>query len=126
MAEISYQVYQKPIEQRLIDAACIYWEIPRSALMVNSKVEYAYIKRSIVCYLIENNTTMNKKEIGKLFGLASHSNVVKAVETIDLLKNRDRQIRDALNQIQYISGTLDAEFITISASLVNKKLQING
>lgn len=126
MARITFQVIQKPIEQRLIDAACIYYEVDRSYFNKNSVREKSKVvqRRNILYYMIKHNTLFAWKDIAALFGFSSHEPVIEAVENIDAQKNIYQQISNDINHIQAIADKLDAEFIEREITLVNNRLAV--
>jgi chromosomal replication initiation ATPase DnaA len=127
MPEITYKVVQKPVEERLIDAACIYWGVDRQYFSKASyKAESTVVyRKSVLYYLLKNNTIYSFKEIAGKFGFIQHGAVIKAVENIDAQKNVLKQVSNDINQIQHLSDKLDAEFIRTNINLVNNKLEIS-
>lgn len=125
MATVTYQLMQKPIEQRIIDAACIYWEVERAYFSkIGGKDEStAFYRKSIIYYLIKHNTTYSFKEIAGLFGFVSHSAVLKAVDGIEAQKKVLKQVSNDLNQILHLADKLDADFITTEVRLINNKIE---
>jgi chromosomal replication initiation ATPase DnaA len=125
MAQLVYQVIQKPIEQRLIDAASIYWDVDRMYFykVCGKEESTAFYRRSIVYTLIKQNTTYSFKEIAGLFGFKSHSAVLKAIDEIDAQRKVLRQVSNDLNQILHLADKLDADFITTEVKLINNKIE---
>lgn len=125
MAEITYQLIKKPIEERLLDAACIYWNVTRQyfAKPENKKETTTVYRRRVVCYLLKQNTIYSYREIATKFGFLSTSRIQEGVEEIDARKDIYKQICDDINQISYLADKLDADFITSSISLENKKIK---
>lgn len=123
MATITYQVIQKPFEQRVIDAACVYWDVERGYFSKTSDKENSTVvyRKSIVYYLIKNGTTYSYKEIAGLFGFLSHAHVIKLCDGVDAQKNVLKQVRDDVNQIQFLSDKLDADFVSTDVKLINNK-----
>lgn len=117
MAEIVYQVLRKPIEQRLIEAGCVYWDKPRTSFYGESISKDSVHHRHILYYLIHINTNMGHRAIGAMFGVASQGSVHKAIYAIDSQKDVTRSIREAINEIQHIAGRLDATFLTSDITL---------
>jgi len=67
MAEITYEVLQKPIEERIIDAACIYWDVKRAYFRQKTEESTVVYRKSVVYYLLKKNTIYSYKSIaGKL------------------------------------------------------------
>jgi chromosomal replication initiation ATPase DnaA len=123
MADITYQVLRKPIEERLIDAACIYWEVPRTYFAKNcNKADSTVVyRRRVLLYLLKSNTIYSLKELVTKFGFTSHKQVSDGVEEVEAQKNIYGQINNDINQITFLASKLDAEFVTTTVSLINKK-----
>lgn len=135
MAKITFEVLQKPIEQRIIDAACIYWDVERSYFFrdANSAIKTKDCKpttvvyrKSIIYYLIKTNTTYSFQFIADLFGLRSHQPVLRLVENIDTMKGIIKQHFNDINQIQHLADKLDANYIQSEIKLINNKLEIQN
>lgn len=124
MATITYQVLQKPIEERIIDAACVYWEVNRDYFFQKRSDTNVTYRKGIIYYLIKQNTTYSYKFMAEKFGFLSHQPVLRLVENLDATKNIFKQHFNDINQIQYLADKLDAEFIQTDVKLVNNKLEI--
>lgn len=126
MAKVTFQVVSKPIEQRFIDAACIYYEVERTYFFKsadNVKLNsLAVQRRNILYYLIKNNTTYTWREIARLFGFSTHEKVIEGVNTIEAHKNVYKNVNNEINQILFIADKLDAAFIERDIVLINNKL----
>lgn len=125
MATITYKVIQKPFEQRVIDAACVYWGVERGYFSKASEKENSTVvyRKSIVYYLIKNGTTYSLKEIANMFGFVSHGHVSILCDKVDSTKSILKQVRNDLNQIQFLSDKLDADFISTDIKLINNKIE---
>lgn len=124
MAEVTYQVVRKPIEERLLDAACIYWDVNRQYFSKRTvKTERKCVYRSrIVQYLIHQNTIYSYAEIATKFGFLSTSRIQDGIEEIEARKHIYKQVNEDLNQISYLADKLDASVITSSIKLENKQI----
>lgn len=127
MANITYQVYQKPIEERIIDAACIYWGVEREYFVnqqkkVDSCIAY---RKGIVYYLIKQHTQYSYQFIAEKFSFLAHMPVSRLVHNIESTKGVYKQTVNDINQIWHLADKLDAAFITTSVMLVNNTLQTN-
>lgn len=125
MAKISFQVVQKPIEERIIDAACIYWDVDRSYFFQKRSDTNVTYRKGIIYYLIKQNTTYSYKFMAEKFGFLSHQPVLRLVENIDSTKGIYKQHFNDMNEIQRLADILDAEFIEREIVLVNKEIKIN-
>lgn len=117
MQTITYQVLQKPIEDRIIDAATIYWEVERSYFSQRSQESTQVYRRSIVFYLIKENTLLSYEAVAKLFGFLSHQNVMDKVDTIEARKNVYPQVGNDIKNILRLAEKLDAQFVTCNIQL---------
>lgn len=118
MAEIIFEVVKKPLEERLLDAACIYWEVSFDYFLQKSGT-YSEMKyrRGILFYLLKNNTSMAVELIARKFGLSDHRNVARIIENIDFQKESLPQVSADLNQITALADKLAAKFITVAMGL---------
>jgi hypothetical protein len=123
MATVIYQVLQKPIEERLIDAACIYWEVDREYFKTPWPDGLVAYRKGVIYWLIKHNTSLTLNLIGAKFGFSTHGPVARLIENIDAQKNVLKHICNDINQISHLADKLDAEFITTSVCLINNKIQ---
>lgn len=122
MAEITYQVIQKPLEERIIDAACVYYDVSRDYFQQKTNDTEIVYRKAIVYYLLKNHTILSLKAIAKKFGFIGHQPVMRLVENIEAQKGIYKQTLNDLNQVLHIADKLDAEFVTTSVQLVHKKI----
>jgi chromosomal replication initiation ATPase DnaA len=121
MATLIYQIVKKPIDERIVDAACIYYEVDRSYFFEKTSDTTVVYKKSIVYYLLKQHTSFTFRYIAEKFGFIGHQPVMRLVDNIDAQKHVARQISNDLTQVMLIADTLDAELITTNISLVTKK-----
>lgn len=126
MATIIYNVVQKSIEERIIDAACIYWNVERYYFCQKTEESTVVYRKSIVYYLIKKNTVFSYKSIAEMFGFLSHQPVMRSVENIEAQKNIYKQTFNDLKQIIELADKLDASFIATSITLINNKIELNS
>lgn len=133
MAKVNFEIVQKPIEERIIDAACIYWEVDRSYFTRDGEKKSATkdsacttvtYRKSVIYYLIKSNTTYSFKFIADKFGFLSHQPVMRLIENLDSTKEIFKQHFNDINQIQHLADKLDASFIQTEIKLVNNHLEI--
>lgn len=127
MAKITYQLLQKPIEERIIDAACIYWEVDRPYFSMVDCVNQSTVvyRKSIIYYLMKQNTTLSLKEMANKLGFVAHMPVTRSIENIDALKGVYKETNNDLNQIQHLADMLVSDCIIKEITLVNNKLQLS-
>lgn len=113
MPTITYQVLQKPIEERIIDAACIYWNVERPyfAQKAGRDESTVFYRKSICYYLIKQHTILSYKEMARRFGYAGHAPVIRSIDLIEASKKISKQVSCDLNQISHLADKLDADFI---------------
>jgi len=126
MATVTYEVVQKPIEERVIDAACIYWEVDRAYFFQKKQNTDITYRKGIIYYLIKQNTTYSYEFMAKKFGFLSHQPVLRLVENIDSTKGIYKQTFNDINQIQHLADKLDANFIQSEIKLINNRLEITN
>jgi chromosomal replication initiation ATPase DnaA len=122
MAEIIFETVKKPLEERIIDAGCIYWNVPRDYFFQKSGsyTEMKY-RRSIVMYILKNNTQLSGELIAKKFGLSDHRNIARVIENIEFQKDSLPQVYTDITQIILLADKLGAKFLTVAMSLDNLK-----
>lgn len=137
MAVINFQLMQKPVEQRIIDAACIYWDLDpdyfvykgdheerkRKGRTKNSSSAFAY-RKNIVYYLIKTKTGYSYPELAAMFNYVGHQPVIRGVDTVSTLKGIYKQIKDDISEIEKIADNLAASFDVVSVNISLKNLQL--
>lgn len=121
MATIKVEVVKKPIEKRIIDAGCIYWDVNEDFFkgVEASRSNLSY-RRSILMTLIKDNTDYSMNDIAALFDLRSHSAVSEQVDKVRTRVKISRQITDDSKNIMEIANNLEAlKEITCNIQLNN-------
>ena len=115
---IPYQLVQKPLSERLIDATCIYFKIENKEKLKGALLKGNDLvqKRQILIYLLYHEASEGLTEIGTMLKL-SKSSVSEAIDTIESTKGHYRTISEHIKQITAISTTLDYKMITIIQSI---------
>ena len=136
MAVINFPLMKKPIEQRIVDAACIYWDLEpdffyykgdptermRKGRTKNSSSALAY-KKSIVYYLLKQKTPYSYPELAKMFNYIGHQPVIRAVDTINCQQSIYKQIKNDLHEIEAIADNLAACFDVVSINVFLSNMQ---
>lgn len=125
MPNITFKIVQKPIEERLIDAACIYWDVEREYFHQKKEESEIIYRKGIVYYLIKNNTLYSYRYIANLFGFASHQPVMRLINNIESSKDIYRQTKLDLSTISQIAQTLNAEIVTTLVKLESITFSLN-
>lgn len=131
MATLTYQtqVLQKPIEERIIDAACIYWDVEREYFLQKDTDRNLTYRKGIIYYLIKKETTYSYQFIAEMFGFLSHQPVKRLVDNLDSTKNIYKQHFNDIGQIQGLANKLNAECFKVEVkvimNLVNNKLELS-
>jgi chromosomal replication initiation ATPase DnaA len=130
MATITYQtqVLKKPIEERIIDAACIYWNVEREYFFQKRSDTNVVHRKGIIYYLLKQNTTYSYEFMANKFGFSSHQAVSRLVENIDATKNIYKQTFNDIEQIRQLADKLNAECFNVEVKvimkLINNKLEL--
>ena len=119
--QISYGVVKKPLEVRLLEAACIYWNVDMEYLKQKSDKQVIVYRRKLLYYLIRKETALSLRDVSDLFDFANSEPVRKAVEEIETTKNIYRAISSDLDQLLKIANNLDAQIITMQVELHTTK-----
>lgn len=124
MPKLTFQLLQKPIEERIIDAACVYWGVERDYFFQKRSDTNVTYRKGIIYFLIKQNTTYSFKFMAEKFGFLSHQPVLRLIENIDSTQKIYKQHFNDINQIQLLADKLDAAFMQTEVKLVNNKLEI--
>src|ERR1700759_3271106 len=122
MSKVNYEVVRKPIEERLIDAACIYWEVEREYFSQKCEQSTIVYRKSVLYYLLKKNTVFSYKSIAEMFGFLSHQPVMRSVENIEAQQGVYKQTKDDLAQISLLAEKLDYKLITVGIELKSPEL----
>lgn len=131
MAAITYQtkVLQKPVEERIIDAACIYWNVEREYFHQKDTDRNLTYRKGIIYYLIKKSTTYSFKFMAGKFGFLSHQPVKRLVDNLDSTKNIYKQHFNDMEQILALANKLNAECFTVEVkvkvNLINNQLELS-
>lgn len=123
MTQITYEVLRKPFEDRIIEAACIYWDVERTYFSSPRPCATVAYRKSIIYYLIKENTNFTLSHIASKLGFTTHGPVARLIDNIEAQKNIFKPICNDLKQISLLADRLDAQFVTTSVQLVNRKLE---
>lgn len=118
MADIKFNVLQKPYEERLLDAACIYWEVTENFFKIKNK-DGDTEKRQVLFYLMKTEANMELGKIATMFDRQKPS-IFEACENIDTRKNINLTIAHAIRDIKQIATNLDANIVVANIKLENK------
>lgn len=120
MANVTYSVLQKPLEERLIDAACIYWDVAPEFFSMKGK-DGETQKRHILFYMLKEQAGMQIPAIAERFEFKHKSSVFDAVENIEIGQGIYPPIARQIRDIMGIAANLDAEMVTVSVQLHSRK-----
>lgn len=117
MASIVYSVMQKPLVERLEDAACIYWDVNADFFRDKKKKdEVSTNRRHLLFYLLKNDGGLGDTTIANKYGY-SQSSITEALQIIEFRKSNSRLIADDMKQIQQIAAKLEARIIVVPVIL---------
>jgi chromosomal replication initiation ATPase DnaA len=107
MSSSALPVISKPMTERIIRAACAYFDISEEQLTERSNETTIVYRRNLVMYLIKDNVVnISQARIGHRLGLIGHSTVSRAIDTIAAQKNIYAQTKHDLNSILEIANNL--------------------
>jgi chromosomal replication initiation ATPase DnaA len=118
---IQYQVIQKPLHERIIDATCIFFKIEdkekfKGELIQERKICDVTKERQILMYLLSREAELTLSEIAKMFD-RSKSNVSRDIEVVESSINIYRTTKEQIAAILGITVTLDYKMVTIIQSI---------
>lgn len=76
----------KPIKTIIIEAACKYWEVEPSYFENKTGERLVVYRKSVVYYLIKQNTEDSLRCIAQLFGFTSHQPVKRLIDNLESTK----------------------------------------
>lgn len=95
----------KPLLERIIKAACLYWDITEDELINGKANDQKYCKH--VCwYLIKENVNISDHRIGQRFNNEKHSTVLRAIDKIRTQKKIYAQTLHDIRKVMDIANTL--------------------
>lgn len=99
-------VISKPLMERIIRAACAYWEITEEQLLEKSTETFIAYRRKICFYLIKTHVMLSYARIAVRFGLKDPWNISCAVDEIDSTKNIYPQTTRDIEAVLQIANNL--------------------
>lgn len=120
MPQLVFEVIRKPLETRIREAACVYWDVEPDFFRTKDKTPDNAQRRHILFYLLVRIAEENITEVAKQFGIA-YPSVFEAVEKIEVRKDVYRKVSEAIKQIQLIAESLDARLVTVGITLHTKE-----
>jgi len=119
MADVVYGILQKPLVERLVDAACIYWEVGPEYFRGKGhgrQKDGGSERRWTLYYLLREDAVMDMGVIGTQFGI-SKQGVSQGIEAITFRKGNSSSIRRDIENIRKIAGALEAKVIVVNVKL---------
>lgn len=116
MAKVVYGVVQKPLVDRLVDGACIFWDVEVGFFSGKGRDEVSALRRHILFYLLITDGGLNDKAVGERYGFGRVT-VREAVELVDFRRTISRQIADELAGIRSIAANLEARIVVMDVKL---------
>ena len=120
MSKVQFTVLQKPLADRLIDAACIYWDTTREALNGRTHASggghLATRNRAILFYLLSKDAELPYQAIADRFDVVK-SAVWEGVDNVDSQQGVYRTISEQLAAIRRIAENLNAQLVTMDVRL---------
>lgn len=92
--------------ERIIRAACAYWDIAEADLMQKSQCDDVVYRRKICYYLIKQEVIISNARIAQRFGFNNQEWVRVQIDDIASRKTNFQQISRDLNSILQIANNL--------------------
>lgn len=93
----------RELVEAVINAACIFFQVERDELIAGTKLAKS---RHLCFYIISNNTHLNEKTIGAIFG-KGRTAVQYGISQTQVHKKIYRQTLGSINGIVAIANTFD-------------------
>lgn len=106
---------QKKLSERLIDAACIFFDVQEDYF--KQKTREASDKKAILFFLLNKEGEVSLNEISRLFDHAK-SSVFESVEKIETQRNIYRTVSEQIKAIIKIAGNLNAKMICVDMKII--------
>jgi chromosomal replication initiation ATPase DnaA len=117
MPSIQFELVKKPLEKRLLEAACIYWNVDEDYLKQKCDKQIIVYRRKLLYYLLKTYTSLSLRNIAELFEFANSEPIRQAANEIDTTKGIYPSINRDLKELQRIADKLDAQIITMQVEL---------
>ena len=115
MAKITYEALQKPLEQRLEDAACIYFEVERSFFTLKGKGKETE-KRYTLYHILKEDCSMSTNELAERYE-CGWTTMNEALGVISFRIKNCREIAVNAQKIRQIAANLDAKLVVMEVRL---------
>lgn len=99
-------VISRPMIERIIRAACAYWDITEEELLKRTTEHYVAYRRKVCFFLIKKHNPMSYGRIAARFTLKDPGYISRSVEEIEATKNIYTQTSHDLNAILQIANNL--------------------
>lgn len=86
--------------EEILQTVASFFRIPQAKIQSKNRTRSISFPRQIAMYLARRLTPLSLEEVGGYFGGRDHSTVVHAEKRIRLLKTKDQDIGDILNQLE--------------------------
>lgn len=121
MAEVEFQYLQKPLDKRLLDAACIYYDVPPEFFKTKRGTEGDVLKKQVFIYLLHTEGQISYNDIKTDYGFGK-STISQSIEKIAAQKNVYRTLNEQIENIKNIAGILQCNLI-IKAEIQLQNIQ---
>ena len=116
MAKVVFSVLQKPLVERIVDAACIYFNVEQSFFKEKLHDEESTNRRHILFYLLKEDAGMGYRAISSMFGY-SKSSITEGIELMDFRRGNSRPISEHMRHIRTIATNLEAKIVVMDVKL---------
>ena len=114
MAIIHYEVLAKPLDRRLEDAACIYFEVTPDFFRVKKKE--GTDRRRVLFWLLKTDTQMSVTEMSHRYGI-SKSSLSEGIDKLEFTKNHFRTIACDIENIRKIAANLVVNLVSVDVRM---------
>ena len=119
MPQLEYDVVQKPLDRRLEEAACIYYDVERVFFYVKQKgkcKDREIDKRRILFWLLRTEAGMDYTEIARRYD-HTKQNIQSGIDMIEFRKGLYHSIEIDKGNILKIAATLQVKVVTVVMKL---------
>ena len=120
MQTITFETLQKPFEERIIEAGCIYWNIEKSYFTQSGAVREVTSRKAIIYHLLRKNTEYSYRFFAESLGFKSHQAVMRLIENVEAQKDICRETARDIQRIEQIAEMLNAKIIEVNIKLVSE------
>jgi hypothetical protein len=116
--KIAFDTVAKPISERIILAACLYYGVDRDWFMQKSEKSIVVLRRGLIYYLLRQNTNFSYKHMADIFGFKSHQPVMRIIKEIEGYQTLYPSLKTDMDCIMSIAEKINPKMIICDVSFV--------